>query len=653
MAGGNISRDRQQNLPASRGHHYGVDGSSNNADYQLTPTSSTPENSPATSSYSRLNHAAAATTTSGGGGGGGSASLVTTKEEAKTTVGDNGFSSSVSPVPSMNLHSNQAITAAASASSSMKGIEEVAYEDEKREQQQQQQQKKPQEIGGLHHIAINPSELNPSATLNTPSMLRGWTYGSKYVSEITIRRSIFFGLWGGIHLMILLVRLFRYPEYLWGFCMATQAGIMTCLIAIYICMSPTFLYLINRSILPRVITFEKNVHAHKVAAYTLLFWTICHVAAYYYNYISYVVDQNKHPEKHEGEEKYTIAGLLLGRYYGWTGHVILLFYISMFVTSIIIVRRRYFELFYYVHQLHIPITVLLFIHGKSREFPKFLVAPLAIYVVDRLYRLVRGYVGHTNITTVIQHPSNVYEIRIKKRWFRPTRPGQYIRINCPTIAPLQWHPFTLTSAPEEEMITHIKVVGTWSNELAKALGCDFNITKSLSKLSLNDMYDTDAIYNPQYTSTDYVEEESGGRYKTSVKITVPRLSGFEESAKKKGVFSRCKGFVKSIREVEEGGIKRSNTVLSTAKTDFKPTTFDDDSDTFTDVVIPKIFVDGSYEAPAENIFNYKVTIMIGAGIGVTPFASVLRSIRYKLRQTPDKLKMQKVYFIWVCRDEVL
>ncbi|KAJ1911007.1 hypothetical protein H4219_006072 [Mycoemilia scoparia] len=547
------------------------------------------------------------------------------------------LSQETSPSPSENLHESQAITAAASSSTSSMAKETAP------------DGKKPTILTPL---TPSPGTIPRALTLDSPSSKwRSWTYGTKHIPEITIRRSIFFAVWVAIHVIILVVRIYEFPTKNKGFRMATRGGLMVCLITIYTCMSPTFLYLLNRKILPRFITFEKNIHVHKVAAYTLVVWLIGHIIIYYHKYIKQYLDQDKKPPK-PGKKRETLAYLLIGKQSGWSGHLILLFFILMFCTSIWIVRRRRFELFYYVHQLHIPISVILFIHGKNEEFYKFLSGPLAVYVVDRLYRLIRGYIGHTNITAVIQHPSNVFELRIRKRFMFKARPGQYIRINCPTVAPLQWHPFTLTSAPEEdEMSVHIKVVGDWTNELSKVVGCDFNITKSLSSLSLNEMYDTDAIYNPKLTTIDYVEEESGdNRNKTSVKVTVPKLSGFEESDMRKSYFSRCKGFVKSIREVEEGGIKRSNTVLSTAKTDFKPTAFDNELGTFDNVVIPKIFVDGSYVAPAGDVFNYKITVMIGAGIGVTPFSSVLRSIRCRLRQNPEKLKMQKVYFFWVCRD---
>ena len=101
----------------------------------------------------------------------------------------------------------------------------------------------------------------------------------------------------------------------------------------------------------------------------------------------------------------------------------------------------------------------------------------------------------TYISKVIQHPSKVLEVQIKKER-ATTRAGQYIfvsyhdprhlrkcfqmlifawtKINCPSISYFQYHPFTLTSAPEEDYISvHIRCVGDWTTAFAKALGADF------------------------------------------------------------------------------------------------------------------------------------------------------------------------------------
>ncbi|KAJ3396340.1 hypothetical protein HDU92_003399 [Lobulomyces angularis] len=67
--------------------------------------------------------------------------------------------------------------------------------------------------------------------------------------------------------------------------------------------------------------------------------------------------------------------------------------------------------------------------------------------------------------------------------------------------------------------------------------------------------------------------------------------------------------------------------------------------------LPYVMVDGPYGSASEDVFDYEVAILVGAGIGVTPFASILKTIWYRLSQ-PNGLKLlKKVYFIWSCREQ--
>ena len=56
---------------------------------------------------------------------------------------------------------------------------------------------------------------------------------------------------------------------------------------------------------------------------------------------------------------------------------------------------------------------------------------------------------------------------------RPKRftyqPGDYIFLNIPAIAKYEWHPFTISSSPEqqEQIWVHVRSVGTWTNKLYK------------------------------------------------------------------------------------------------------------------------------------------------------------------------------------------
>ena len=73
-----------------------------------------------------------------------------------------------------------------------------------------------------------------------------------------------------------------------------------------------------------------------------------------------------------------------------------------------------------------------------------------------------------------------------------------------------------------------------------------------------------------------------------------------------------------------------------------------------------ISVDGPFGAPAQDYTDYRVVVLIGAGIGVTPFASVLTDLLDSLKQcacprcgysNPHHMRtnIRKVYFYWTVR----
>ncbi|KAF9255060.1 hypothetical protein L218DRAFT_1008985 [Marasmius fiardii PR-910] len=164
-------------------------------------------------------------------------------------------------------------------------------------------------------------------------------------------------------------------------------------------------------------------------------------------------------------------------------------------------RRQNFEWFWYTH--HLRSTALLF--------------------VEHYWRVLE--------VLVIQHPSKVVELQITKDKTK-VRAGQYIFLNCPEISYFQWHPFTLTSAPEEDYISvHIRVVGDFTTALAKAVGCDFD-----------------------------PKNKEGGK------------------------------------------------VLGT------------DSNPPINCTLPRAMVDGPFGSASEDFLNYEVVLLVGAGMGVTPFA---------------------------------
>ncbi len=67
-------------------------------------------------------------------------------------------------------------------------------------------------------------------------------------------------------------------------------------------------------------------------------------------------------------------------------------------------------------------------------------------------------------------------------------------------------------------------------------------------------------------------------------------------------------------------------------------------------ILPRLFIDGPFGSASEDVFKYEIAVLVGAGIGVTPFASILKSIWYRINYPRQKTRLRKVYFFWVCRD---
>ncbi|WP_455383033.1 EF-hand domain-containing protein [Salinispira pacifica] len=65
--------------------------------------------------------------------------------------------------------------------------------------------------------------------------------------------------------------------------------------------------------------------------------------------------------------------------------------------------------------------------------------------------------------------------------------------------------------------------------------------------------------------------------------------------------------------------------------------------------LPVVFV-GPYGTPSARALRSRCVVLVGAGIGVTPFASILQSIAYRA-QKREKLPFEKAYFVWLNRGQ--
>ncbi|XP_006008590.1 NADPH oxidase 3 [Latimeria chalumnae] len=351
--------------------------------------------------------------------------------------------------------------------------------------------------------------------------------------------------------------------------------------------------------------FDKNLTFHRMVAYMIVLHTIIHVVAHLFNIERYHRSQSveagellnrlsflgKNPNESYvnpiREYSTNTTKELFVTIAGVTGVVITVALILIVTSSTEFIRRSFYEVFWFTHHLFVIFFIGLIIHGAGRivrgqtsqsllhhnltyckdhswewgnvsqcPLPQFtgsepatwkwVIGPMILYICERIIRFYRSQ-QKVAIIKVVTHPSKTLELQMKKRNFK-MEPGQYVFLQCPTISPLEWHPFTLTSAPEEDHFSvHIRIVGDWTGTLYEACGAN------------------------------------------------------------------GKGFIEPWN-------------------------------------LPRIAIDGPFGAASTDVFHYQVSVCIGAGIGVTPFASVLKSIWYKLCDPNTSSKLQKVYFFWICRD---
>ncbi|KAJ1956305.1 hypothetical protein GGI12_005339, partial [Dipsacomyces acuminosporus] len=217
----------------------------------------------------------------------------------------------------------------------------------------------------------------------------------EFYPEVTVRRSIFFLLWTIPHIVIIVYFVVAIQAPLESrMNKASKASILFDMAAILVFMSPTFLSLLRHTFLPRFITFEKNIHAHKVAAYTLLFWAAVHIGIHYQRFINQAKPAVKNGRVVPGVPMHVN---LFEKMTGKTGHTMMFSFLVMAVAAIKPIRKRYFELFYYTHHLFILNIVLLHVHFENHTTYKYISGPLALYCVDRLYRNLRSAFARSSI----------------------------------------------------------------------------------------------------------------------------------------------------------------------------------------------------------------------------------------------------------------
>ena len=91
----------------------------------------------------------------------------------------------------------------------------------------------------------------------------------------------------------------------------------------------------------------------------------------------------------------------------------------------------------------------------------FLPSALSRELADAPHSQIRAR-RRTLLVGVLLHPQGAIELRFVKPSFS-YKAGQWLYLNVPELSRFQWHPFTISSAPDDPYISvHIRQVGDWT-----------------------------------------------------------------------------------------------------------------------------------------------------------------------------------------------
>ncbi|XP_073010095.1 respiratory burst oxidase homolog protein E-like [Typha latifolia] len=383
------------------------------------------------------------------------------------------------------------------------------------------------------------------------------------------RRLLVVALWVAAMAAVFLWKFVQYRRraafHVMGYCLPTAKGaaetlkLNMALVLLPVCRN-TLTWL--RSTWARFfVPFDDNITFHKMIATAIVVGITLHAGNHLACDFPRVIGSS--PDQYElvapdfGSEKPSFASLLYG-VEGVTGIAMVVLMTVSFTLATHPFRKNGmrlpfplnrltgFNAFWYSHHLLVIVYALLLIHSYflylvhewyQKTTWMYISVPLLLYVGERMLRALRSKAYSVKILKVSLLPGSVLTITMSKPYGFRYRSGQYIFLQCPTISPFEWHPFSITSAPGDDYLSvHIRTAGDWTQELKH-------------------------IFTEHY-------------------------------------FSSCSTGRATFNEL--GSLKQRS--------------------------LPRLLVDGPYGAPAQDFRNYDVLLLVGLGIGATPFISILRDL---------------------------
>ncbi|XP_032804703.1 NADPH oxidase 5 isoform X3 [Petromyzon marinus] len=394
-----------------------------------------------------------------------------------------------------------------------------------------------------------------------------------------------------------------------------------------------------------VLPIDQSVLFHQMVGYVLSALASVHSLCHVVNFVSL---------SRQPDARYSLWEFLLTTRpgIGWvsgsasvTGVLLQILVGLMLVCSSPCVRRGgHFEVFYWTHLCYLWVWLLLVLH--TPHFWKWLAGPGALFLFEKLLGLARCRIGHTHITEVNLLPSKVTHLVIRRPQHFHFKPGDYIYLNVPAIAQYEWHPFTISSPPEQQetLWLHVRSMGQWTMRLYEYFSshdgravCQDPYQRLTRRLTPTPCKN----WTQHVFSMDVMDDPAATPAQEDVRLT---------------------SFRSRRGSLEEPGVLPAQPLASSSCAA---------AGTYTDkhhkVCNIKCYLDGPYGTATRQILMSEHAVLIGAGIGITPFASILQSCMYRYRMRKQTcpscayswcesmndhdMRLRKVDFFWINRDQ--
>ncbi|KAJ3669534.1 hypothetical protein LUZ60_011484 [Juncus effusus] len=323
--------------------------------------------------------------------------------------------------------------------------------------------------------------------------------GLSYFIEDNWKRMWVMALWVCICAGLFAWKFVQYKNravfHIMGYCVCVAKGgaetlkFNMALILLPVCRN-TVTWIRSKTKLGAIVPFNDNINFHKVIAAGIAIGVFLHVVTHltcdFPRLLHATAEQYEPIKKFFGDKKPPNYWWFVEGTEGWTGITMLVIMILAYILAQPWFRRNRlkntnplkkwtgFNAFWFTHHLFVVVYALLVVHGVclylSKKWYKkttwmYLAVPVMLYATERIIRAFRSH-DAVKIQKVAMYKGDVLALFMSKPHGFRYRSGQYIFVNCKSVSPYEWHPFSITSAPGDDYLSvHIRTRGDWTSRL--------------------------------------------------------------------------------------------------------------------------------------------------------------------------------------------